>query len=94
MKTLVTGLLSISALAIAVPTFADHHGDAGHGAPTSQECEALERARADAIESGEPMSEEDEARLERCGGEMEMGHYGEDHDEDGDHHDEDHGDHE
>ncbi|MEE2565060.1 hypothetical protein [Hyphobacterium marinum] len=93
MKTLTLSLFS-AALLLGSAAMADHHGDSGHGAPTADECEALQNARNDAMESGEPMSDEDRRRLEMCERGIEMEHGGGDGHGD-DHHDEDddHGDH-
>lgn len=89
MKITTLGLFSAAAL-LGTAAFADHSHGAGHHAPTADECEALEQARDEAMETDEPMSDEDRRRLEMCehGTTSEMNGDGEeDEDADSDHED-------
>lgn len=51
---------------LAPASFADHHEEEEGWRPTREACEALRRAQADSMETGENLTEEERRRLRQC----------------------------
>lgn len=101
MKTFITCLVSLSALALAAPALADHHGGAAEASnPAHDACMQMHEAMMARHEAGEDhdavmasLSEDERAQAEAC--HAMMGEHHDGHGDTGEHHAEDgaHGDH-